>query len=262
MVSSSIWARMSSSSSAARLRVEARAVGLVGLGEQVDVGAQRGQRCTQLVAGVGDQAALALAGGVEGGQHLVERGRQPGDLVVALDRAAAAGPRCGRLSSTAVVSRRTGRRPLRATSQPAKPATSTPTAAEARSSRCPAATAPVCCSSSDCAITRAVPSVPGRARRRPGTARRRLAGCARCRSSRPVATSSSGAPSGRSGIHRGRGRQPVPSAYTIGHPDVGRTQQRTECGDLRSARERRTWPRRRPLAQRARRGSTAAASGP
>ena len=58
----------------------------VGLGEQVEVGAQRGQRGAQLVAGVGDQLALPVARRGERGEHRVERRGQPGDLVVALDR--------------------------------------------------------------------------------------------------------------------------------------------------------------------------------
>ena len=99
---------------------------LVGLGEQVEVGAQRGERGAQLVAGVGDQLALPVARGGQRGEHLVERRGQPGDLVVALDRQRVAGPRCGRSRSTAAVSRRTGRRPLRATAQPAMPAAITP----------------------------------------------------------------------------------------------------------------------------------------
>ena len=60
--------------------------GLVGLGEQVEVRAQRGERRPQLVAGVGHQPALPVARGLEGGEHGVERRGQAGDLVVALDR--------------------------------------------------------------------------------------------------------------------------------------------------------------------------------
>ena len=56
-----------------------------GLGEQVEVGAQRGERGPQLVPGVGDQPALPVAGGGERGEHVVEGGGQPRDLVVALD---------------------------------------------------------------------------------------------------------------------------------------------------------------------------------
>ncbi len=57
----------------------------VGLGEQVEVGPQRGQRRAQLVAGVGDELALACLRGGERGQHRVERDREPGHLVGALD---------------------------------------------------------------------------------------------------------------------------------------------------------------------------------
>ena len=57
----------------------------VGLGQQVQVGAQRGQRGPQLVAGVRDELALPVPGGRQRGQHRVEGAGQPGDLVVALD---------------------------------------------------------------------------------------------------------------------------------------------------------------------------------
>jgi hypothetical protein len=69
-----------------RRGIQVRPPGLVGLGEQVDVGAQRRQRGAQLMTRVGHQPSLPLARGVECDQHLVERGGQPGDLVVALDR--------------------------------------------------------------------------------------------------------------------------------------------------------------------------------
>ena len=94
--------RVVSSSSWARTSVEqlgpgvGRAADAPGLGEQVDVGAQRGERRAQLVAGVGDQPALPVPGGGERGEHLVERRRQPGDLVVALDAASAPAARCAR----------------------------------------------------------------------------------------------------------------------------------------------------------------------
>ena len=68
-----------------RLRPGGRALA-VGLAEQVEVGAQRGERRAQLVAGVGDQLPLAVPGRGERREHLVERGGQAGDLVVALDR--------------------------------------------------------------------------------------------------------------------------------------------------------------------------------
>ena len=59
VVSSSIWNRTSSISSA-RDSADEPAAG-VGLGQQVEVGAQRGQRGAELVAGVGDQPALPVA---------------------------------------------------------------------------------------------------------------------------------------------------------------------------------------------------------
>ena len=117
VVSSSIWARTSSSSSARCLG--GRPPALVGLGEQVEVGAQRGQRRAQLVAGVGDQLALPVPGGGERGEHRVERRGEPGDLVVALDRRSGCSSSVRAMCSAAAVSRRTGRRPLRATPQPA-----------------------------------------------------------------------------------------------------------------------------------------------
>ena len=121
VVSSSIWARTSSSSSA-RASGDSPPLAASACDEQVEVGAQRGERRTQLVAGVGDQLPLPVARGGERGEHLVERRGQAGDLVVALDRQRGRGPRCGRSPRPAVVSRRTGRRPLRATAQPAMPA--------------------------------------------------------------------------------------------------------------------------------------------
>ncbi len=57
--------------------------GLLTAGEQLDVGAQRGQRGAQLVPGVRDQLGLPLLGGGEGRRHRVEGPRQAGDLVVA-----------------------------------------------------------------------------------------------------------------------------------------------------------------------------------
>ena len=129
-MSSSSWARTSSSSSA---RASAgQPAGGVGLGQQVEVGAQRGQRGAQLVAGVGDQAALAVTGGGERREHRVERRGQPGDLVVALDRDRRRAARCGRSPRRQTVSRRTGRSPLRATAQPASPAAITPSEPEER----------------------------------------------------------------------------------------------------------------------------------
>ena len=70
--------------------------GGVGLGEQVEVRAQRGQRRAQLVAGVGDQPALAVARRGQRDEHRVERRGEPGDLVVALDGQRRELARCGR----------------------------------------------------------------------------------------------------------------------------------------------------------------------
>src|SRR5690349_813968 len=55
------------------------------LQQQFDVGPEAGQRGPQLVAGVLDQGALGAAGAVDGGEHRVDRGAQPGDLVDAVD---------------------------------------------------------------------------------------------------------------------------------------------------------------------------------
>ena len=66
MVSSSIWARTSLEQLGAGVLRQVAA----GLGEQVEVGAQRGQRGPELVAGVGDELALPVAGGGERGEHL------------------------------------------------------------------------------------------------------------------------------------------------------------------------------------------------
>ena len=101
-----------------------------GLREQVEVGAQGGQRRAQLVAGVGHQLALPVAGCRQRGQHRVEGPREPGDLVVALDGQRLAGPRSARSPRPSAVSRRTGRSPLRATAQPAAAAAMTPASAE------------------------------------------------------------------------------------------------------------------------------------
>ena len=54
--------------------------------EEVDVGAHRGERRAQLVAGVDDQPLLLLARRVERHEHRVEARGQPPDLVVALHR--------------------------------------------------------------------------------------------------------------------------------------------------------------------------------
>ena len=90
--------------------------------EQVEVGAQRGERRPQLVAGVGHQPTLPVAGGATRASSIW--------LNAVASRATSSSPstRSGARSSvrairsTAVVSRRTGRRPLRATTQPARPA--------------------------------------------------------------------------------------------------------------------------------------------
>ena len=54
----------------------------VGLSEQVEVGAQAGQRRAQLVTGVRDEPALLVAGVGERREHGVERRREPGQLVL------------------------------------------------------------------------------------------------------------------------------------------------------------------------------------
>jgi hypothetical protein len=54
----------------------------VGALEQLDVGADRGQRRTQLVRGVADQLALRLARGLQGAEHRVEGGGQAPGLVI------------------------------------------------------------------------------------------------------------------------------------------------------------------------------------
>ena len=69
-----------------RLRRQSDTVGAVDLAEQVEVGAQRGERRAQLVAGVGDELTLAVPRGGERREHLVERRGQAGQLVAALHR--------------------------------------------------------------------------------------------------------------------------------------------------------------------------------
>ncbi len=54
--------------------------------EEVDVGAHRGERRAQLVAGVDHQPLLLFTRRVEGDEHGVEARREPADLVVALHR--------------------------------------------------------------------------------------------------------------------------------------------------------------------------------
>ncbi len=123
-------------------------------------------------------------------------------LNAALSRATSSSPSIGigrsssvrAMSSTAVVRLRTGRNPLRATAQPAIPATSTPSPPKARVTK-PSRDSSRSRSSSDCTITRAVPSPPtvGTATTRyfspPKVAVRRLC------EALPRATASSGAPS-------------------------------------------------------------------
>ena len=48
----------------------------------LELGLHDGQRRAQLVAGVGQEAALAFEGGLQAGQHLVERLAEAADLVV------------------------------------------------------------------------------------------------------------------------------------------------------------------------------------
>ena len=59
--------------------------------QQLDVGAQRGERCAELVARVHHQPALLLARSAQRVEHAVEARRQPAHLVVAVD-----GDRVGR----------------------------------------------------------------------------------------------------------------------------------------------------------------------
>ena len=58
-------------------------VGALGVGEvDLELGADAGERAAQLVAGVGDEPALALGGVLEPGEHRVHRAGEPADLVV------------------------------------------------------------------------------------------------------------------------------------------------------------------------------------
>src|SRR5205823_7340871 len=69
------------------VRTEALAVlrrQAVGLSERLDVGPQRGDRCAQLVRGVGHQLPLCLHRALERIERGVEAPRQPGELVAAL----------------------------------------------------------------------------------------------------------------------------------------------------------------------------------
>ncbi len=50
--------------------------------ERVEVGLHAGQRCAQLVRGVGDELALSQARALERGQHRVEARREPSQLVL------------------------------------------------------------------------------------------------------------------------------------------------------------------------------------
>ena len=51
--------------------------------QSVEVGAQAGERGTQLVASILEEAALLFFGSGQGGQHTVERARQPAHLIIA-----------------------------------------------------------------------------------------------------------------------------------------------------------------------------------
>ncbi len=51
--------------------------------QRVEVGAEAGERCAQLVTGILHQATLVVLGSCECGEHAVEGGGQPADLVVA-----------------------------------------------------------------------------------------------------------------------------------------------------------------------------------
>ena len=60
---------------------------LVGLAvQQLDLGAQHGQRRAQLVRGVRDEVALAREGALEPLEHAVERGGEHADLAAGADR--------------------------------------------------------------------------------------------------------------------------------------------------------------------------------
>jgi hypothetical protein len=50
--------------------------------EQFEVTLDGGERRAQLVRGVGDEALLGLIGGLDAGEHCVERGGEPPQLVV------------------------------------------------------------------------------------------------------------------------------------------------------------------------------------
>ena len=79
--SSESWVRRSVSS-AAEARAARSSSGRAALGErQLELGAEDRQRRAQLVAGVGDEGALALQRVAEPGQHLVQRLAQARDLV-------------------------------------------------------------------------------------------------------------------------------------------------------------------------------------
>ena len=56
--------------------------GGVRLRQQVEIGAQRGERGAQLVTGIGDELSFAFACGGQRRQHRVEAARKPSDLVV------------------------------------------------------------------------------------------------------------------------------------------------------------------------------------
>jgi hypothetical protein len=74
-----------------RDQIGSQVVAIIGVGrsapgQHLEVRAQRGQRRSQLVRGVGDQLALCLLGSLERLEHRVERGRQARDLVLTLGR--------------------------------------------------------------------------------------------------------------------------------------------------------------------------------
>ncbi len=127
---------------------------------------------------------------------------EPGDLVVALDRQRCRGPRCGRCASTAVVRRRTGRSPLRATPQPAMPAPSTPSSRTA-GTPIPSRESTRSCCSSDWAITRELVRVDrGRHGDDPVAPRRRRAIVRTLSSLSPRATSQLGRAEGSGSMRR------------------------------------------------------------
>ncbi len=165
-----------------------------GRGEQLQVGAHRGQRGAQLVPGVGDEPALLFLGRGERAEHLVEAVRSAGPARRSRRPGSGAGHRWPRPARWPRSAGRPGRSPARATATPASAATTTPIAADDRQrhpelgehllGRRPAA-------GRSPAPARARPARPP-----PGTARRPRRRCGPRTLASPAATASSSAPSG------------------------------------------------------------------